>query len=98
MSAPLHLLQRLGRLIDRLPMVWVAGLAIWLAVAPIVPEPHLLEKWRMLRQGTLTRPLDVFDLLLHTVPLLVLLAKLGRKWARRADPPTPAPPPAPPPP
>ncbi|MDO9158848.1 MAG: hypothetical protein Q7U45_05260 [Burkholderiaceae bacterium] len=92
MNPPRTLLQRLGDLIDRAPMVWVAGLAIWLAVAPIVPEPHLLEKWRMLSQGTLTRPLDVFDLLLHTVPLLVLLAKLVRARTRRADPPDPPPP------
>ena len=92
MNPPRTLLQRLGDLIDRAPMVWVAGLAIWLAVAPIVPEPHLVEKWRMLSQGTLTRPLDVFDLLLHTVPLLVLLVKLIRARTRRADPPDPPPP------
>ena len=96
MNPPRTLLQRLGDLIARAPMVWVAGLAIWLAiwlaVAPIVPEPHLVEKWRMLSQGTLTRPLDVFDLLLHTVPLLVLLAKLIRARTRRADPPDPPPP------
>jgi formate hydrogenlyase subunit 3/multisubunit Na+/H+ antiporter MnhD subunit len=96
MSPPRTLLQRLGDLIDRAPMVWVAGLAIWLAVAPIVPEPHLVDKWRMLSQGTLTRPLDVFDLLLHTVPLLVLLAKLvrarTRTRTRQADPPDVPPP------
>ena len=89
------LLSSLGRLIDRLPMVWVAVLAIWLAAAPMVPEPHLLEKWRMLLQGTLTRPLDVFDFFLHTVPLLVLLIKLGRARAARpdrADPPDSPPP------
>lgn len=92
------LFSSLGRLIDRLPMVWVAVLAIWLAAAPMIPEPHLLEKWRMLLQGTLTRPLDVFDFFLHTVPLLVLLIKLGRAWAARSGPADSPAPPAPPPP
>ena len=26
-----------------------------------VPEPHLVEKMRMLAEGTLTKPLDIFD-------------------------------------
>ena len=48
--------------LDRLPLPWVVALAVWMAVAPITPEPHLIEKLRMLFSGTLTRPLDVFDL------------------------------------
>lgn len=83
------LLPALGRLIDRLPMVWVAALALWLAAAPIVPEPHLLEKLRMLSEGTLTRPLDVFDLLMHATPLGVLVAKLWRARANRGTQPPP---------
>lgn len=64
--------------LDRFPLVWLIVLALWLAVAPIVPEPHLLEKLRMLSQGVLTRPLDIFDLALHTVPLVVLAIRLWR--------------------
>jgi hypothetical protein len=52
-------------------------------VAPVYPEPHLIEKWRMLMQGTLSRPIDVFDLLLHTVPLVLLGVRLRRDWQRR---------------
>jgi hypothetical protein len=33
------------------------------------PEPHLIEKLRMLCACTLVRPLDVFDLLFHTTHL-----------------------------
>ena len=47
-----------------------------LALAPFRPEPHLIEKLRMLSQGTLTRPVDIFDLLLHGTPLVLLLIKL----------------------
>jgi hypothetical protein len=64
--------------LDRFPLVLLIAVALWLAVAPIVPEPHLVEKLRMLSQGTLTRPLDIFDLLLHTAPLVLLATRLWR--------------------
>lgn len=70
-------------LLDRFPLGWLIAIALWLAVAPIVPEPHLVEKLRMLSQGTLTRPLDIFDLLLHTVPLVLLAVRLWRDARRR---------------
>jgi hypothetical protein len=69
--------------LDRFPLLWLTLLALWLAVAPVVPEPHLVEKLRMLSQGTLTRPLDIFDLLLHSVPLALLLLRLWRDAQRR---------------
>jgi hypothetical protein len=68
--------------LDRFPLALLIALALWLAVAPIVPEPHLVEKLRMLSEGTLTQPIDIFDLLLHTVPLALLVVRLWRK-ARR---------------
>jgi len=43
----------------------------------------LVEKWRMLFEGTLSRPLDVFDFFLHTVPLGVLAIRLWRVVQRR---------------
>ena len=64
--------------LDRFPLVLLIIVALWLAVAPIVPEPHLLEKLRLLSQGLLTRPLDMFDLALHTVPLVLLAIRLWR--------------------
>lgn len=70
--------------LDRIPMGLLALLALWLAVAPIVPEPHLIEKLRLLSQGALVRPLDIGDLLLHTVPMLVLALKLWRKHVSRS--------------
>jgi hypothetical protein len=70
--------------LDRFPLVWLVVLALWLAVAPIVPEPHMVEKIRMLVQGTLVKPIDIFDLLLHTVPLVLLAVRLWRDARRRA--------------
>jgi hypothetical protein len=56
----------------------VAG--VFLALAPIQPEPHLVEKLRMLTTGTLTKPLDIFDLLMHSAPLVLLLVKAVRQF------------------
>lgn len=69
--------------LDRFPLKWLVVVALWLSVAPILPEPHLIEKVRMLSQGTLQRPIDIFDLLLHTVPLALLALRLWRDAQRR---------------
>lgn len=69
--------------LDRFPLGLLIAVAAWLAVAPVYPEPHLVEKLRMLAQGTLTQPIDIFDLLLHTVPLLLLGVRLWRDLQRR---------------
>jgi len=54
-----------------------------MAIAPITPEPHLVEKLRLLVQGTLVRPLDIFDLALHGTPLALVAIKLLRQWRGR---------------
>ena len=62
--------------LDRIPYIYIAPLAILLALAPFSPEPHLWEKLKMLFNGTLVRPVDIFDLFLHGTPLVILLLKL----------------------
>ena len=62
--------------IDRLPWLLVIVLCLTLGLAPFMPEPHIAEKLRMLRQGTLSKPIDIFDLLLHAAPFLLLLFKV----------------------
>jgi hypothetical protein len=66
------------QLLDRLPWGILIIAAVLLGLAPFVPEPHLVEKLRMLSQGSLQRPIDIFDLLYHSLPILLLLAKLIR--------------------
>jgi hypothetical protein len=74
----------LARWIDRLPW-WIAILAILtLGLAPYVPEPHVWEKLKMLVAGTLTRPVDIFDLAMHGVPWLLAGAKLATLLRRNA--------------
>ncbi len=72
--------------LDRFPLKLLVAMALWLAVAPIVPEPHLVEKLRMLSQGTLSKPIDIFDLFLHTTPLVLLALRLWRDAQRRRAP------------
>ena len=71
------------RWIDRIPKWLLVVVAIYLAGAPFVPEPHLTEKWRMLLDGTLGKPIDIFDFLLHTMPMVVLAIRMVRDAQRR---------------
>lgn len=69
--------------LDNLPLPTLALVALLLGLAPFVPEPHLWQKLKMLAAGTLSRPLDIFDLLLHgAAPVLLLVAGLRRFWVR----------------
>jgi hypothetical protein len=70
--------------IDRIPLLVLVPLALWLGLAPFVPEPHLWEKVRMLASGTLSRPIDIFDLLLHGAPVVLLGIRLVRMARTRA--------------
>lgn len=60
-------------------MTWLRNIPWWLLIAAavmlaVVPlgESHLVQKCRMLFSGTLRRPLDWFDLVMHSSPLLLL--------------------------
>jgi len=64
--------------IDSLPLTTLIMVALLLGLAPFVPEPHLFEKMRMLMAGTLVKPIDIFDLLMHGAPVVLLMVKLGR--------------------
>lgn len=68
------LLQRL----DEIPISTLAIAAILLGLAPLFPEPHLWQKLKMLVAGELVRPLDIFDLLMHSTPSLLLAVRLAR--------------------
>ncbi len=64
--------------IDRLPVKALLVVAVFFALAPFKPEPHLFEKLRMLFEGTLTRPIDIFDLFMHSLPIMLLAIRLIR--------------------
>lgn len=66
--------------IDRQSLIIFVIAAATLGLAPFVPEPHIAEKLRMLAAGTLSRPVDIFDLVLHGAPWVLLLLKLYRQF------------------
>ncbi|MFW6312658.1 MAG: hypothetical protein ACOC2N_02100 [Spirochaetota bacterium] len=70
-------------LLDSLGYRLLVPLALLLGLAPFQPEPHLVEKIRMLVQGTLIKPIDIFDLLLHATPVVLLLVKVVADLVRR---------------
>lgn len=63
-------------LLYKIPLVPLLMISIFLGLAPFVPEPHLWEKLKMLANGTLTEMVDIFDMLMHGLPLVLLLLKL----------------------
>jgi hypothetical protein len=44
--------------------------------------PHVLEKLIMLKNGTLRRPIDVFDLFFHLIPTILLVLKFFKSLNR----------------
>ena len=51
-------------------------LALLLGFAPFFPQPHIVEKIRMLAAGTLRRPIDIFDLVWHAWPFALLAYRI----------------------
>ncbi len=70
--------------LDQIPLNLLIIAALTLGLAPFLPEPHLWEKLKMLAGGTLTRPVDMFDLAMHAAPWVLLVAKLARMAMTRA--------------
>ena len=66
------------KLLDQIPYLPLILLAVFMLLAPFRPMPHVLEKLIMLKNGVLTRPVDIFDLFFHLVPSVILLLK----WIR----------------
>jgi len=70
--------------LDKLSLPVIALAAVFLALAPFTPEPHLWHKLKMLADGTLSKPIDIFDLFLHGTPLVLLVLKLIRTYTAKA--------------
>ncbi|MGV6819984.1 MAG: RND transporter [Parvularcula sp.] len=64
--------------LDDIPLMVLVVASLTLGLAPFSPEPHLVEKLKMLAAGTLVKPMDWFDMVMHGTPWILLLAKLIR--------------------
>lgn len=69
--------------IDDTPLWIFLMAALTLGLAPFTPEPHLVEKLKMLAAGTLAKPIDIFDLVMHAAPWALLVAKAVRLFLAR---------------
>jgi len=61
--------------LDKLSMPLLIIIALLFGLAPFMQEPHLWQKTKMLLGGELSKPIDIFDLLMHGTPLLLLVLK-----------------------
>lgn len=61
----------------QIPFSIVLIIALTLGLAPFLPEPHVWEKLKMLASGELHRPIDIFDLVLHGTPWVLLGLKIA---------------------
>jgi len=59
-----------------IPLPLLLVLCLTLGLAPFTPEPHVWEKLKMVAAGTLSNPVDIFDLAMHGLPFILLLLKL----------------------
>lgn len=67
---------------DWLDYRFLIPLVLLLGFAPFYPQPHIVEKIRMLMAGTLKRPIDIFDLFWHAWPFALLAYKLIKDFSR----------------
>lgn len=65
-------------ILDKIPYSILIIIAVLMILAPFKPMPHVLEKLIMLKNGALTKPIDIFDLFYHLVPTIILLLKIYR--------------------
>lgn len=71
--------------LDKIPFPTLIIIAILLGLAPFSQQPHLLEKLQMLFSGTLSKPIDIFDLFLHGTPLVLLIVKTVHHYTRESS-------------
>ncbi|MDH5611034.1 MAG: hypothetical protein OEY66_01075 [Gammaproteobacteria bacterium] len=72
--------------LDEISLAFLLIAAVLMAVLPLNATPHLFEKLGMLADGTLQRPLDIFDLFMHGTPAMLLLVRLFRQFVLGKNP------------
>ncbi|MEE9453982.1 MAG: RND transporter [Paracoccaceae bacterium] len=70
------------KLIKKIPLRSLIIASLFLGLMPFVPEPHVWQKLKMLFAGELSNGLDIFDLLFHGAPWILLGLKL---WTIKSE-------------
>ena len=76
-------MDKFRHLLAKIPLLPLIMMSVFLGLAPFAPEPHVVEKLKMLMAGTLSKPIDIFDFLMHATPATILALKLLLQ--RKAD-------------
>ena len=71
--------------IDKIPLAVLIVITVLMALAPMSGGSHLVEKSNMLLNGTLVKPIDIFDLFMHGTPAVLLLIRLIRMVLKTPD-------------
>jgi len=66
--------------LDKIPYSILIIAAVFMLLAPFRPMPHVVEKLIMLKNGTLTKPIDVFDLFYHLINTVIIIMKMLRDF------------------
>ncbi len=69
--------------IDAIPLPTLIIMSLLLGLAPFVPEPHITQKISMLVNSELVKIVDIFDLIMHGSPSVLLVIRLIRQWMGR---------------
>ena len=69
-------------ILDKIPYSVLILVSVIVILAPFRPMPHVLEKLIMLKNGILTRPMDIFDLFFHLLPTIILSLKFYSSRAK----------------
>ena len=68
--------------LDKIPYLLLIAVSVFMLLAPFRPMPHVIEKLAMLKNGTLSKPMDIFDLFFHLMPTVLLIIKFVRQMTR----------------
>ena len=77
------------RFLDTLPAFPTILIGCALFLAPFSPEPHLVEKFNMVREGVVLAPIDIFDVLLHgsagVLAISMIVRQIQLKYQNRTE-------------
>lgn len=71
--------------VKKIPYAVLIPVTVFMLLAPFKPMPHVLEKLIMIKEGTLSRPVDIFDLIYHLAPLAILIVKVRIQMGNKGE-------------
>lgn len=66
----------LGSKLALIPFPLLLIMSVFMLIAPISPEPHLVQKFTWVVEGAGLKAIDIFDVFWHLLPSLILVLKL----------------------